>query len=250
MEQNMNDLDNDQFARQMLGRLAATMPDNPGRSAAVQRMVQRRHRRRVATRATVGLTFAAGLGIVLVDTRRSQPAPAAAATTADTAVAGTPPGKAADPCGDTHASTDGSHAASDADPRGDVGRIKLAGTITAVDGDTISIAADESFPVSAGITDITGTIANDANYIDAGQVSSTRPTIAVGDRVAVGAFLQPDGSYTIDALEAHMYGGVAGDKTDTATRDAKQEAGATVSPDQIEKAKQLHVGAGCALVTG
>jgi len=245
----MNDLDNDQFARQMLGRLAATMPDNPGRSAAVQRMVQRRHRRRIATRATVGLTFAAGLGLVLVDTRRSQPAPAAAATTPDTATAGTSPGKAADPCGDVNASTNGSHAASDADPRGDVGRIKMAGTITAVDGDTISIAADESFPQTADNTDITGTIATDAKYIDAGQISPIRPILAVGDRVAVGAFTQPDGSYMIDALEAHISGGVTGDKTDAATRQVKQEAGATASQDQIDTAKQQHALAECTVVT-
>src|SRR4051794_41844283 len=75
----MNDVDNGEFARELFGRLAATMPDNPDRPAAVQRIVRRRHRRRAATRATVGLTFAAGGGLVLVDARRPQPPPPPAA---------------------------------------------------------------------------------------------------------------------------------------------------------------------------
>jgi hypothetical protein len=244
VEQNMNDVDNGEFARELFGRLAATMPDNPDRPAAVQRMVRRRHRRRAATRTTVGLTFAAGVGLVLVDARRPQPLPAAAAAGAvATPATDTAAGKPADPCRDVVTSTKGAHAGSDADPRADVGRLKLAGTITAVNGDTISVSASESL---GDITDITATISADAKYIDAGAVSTTRPTLAVGDRVAVGVVKQPDGSYTIDALEAHDPG-VQGDATGTASQEAKK----TASPDdsQIEAAKRLAI-AGCGATTG
>ncbi|HZX56832.1 MAG TPA: hypothetical protein VFE86_19245 [Ilumatobacteraceae bacterium] len=237
----MNDVDNGEFARELFGRLAATMPDNPDRPAAVQRIVRRRHRRRAATRATVGLTFAAGVGLVLVDARRPQPLPAAAAATPTIDTAATKP---ADPCADLGTSTKGPHTGSDAHPRGDVGKLKVAGTITAVDGDTISLSVEES---SVDTSDITATISTDAKYIDAGAVSLTRPTLAVGDLVAVGVATQADGSYTIDALEAHDPG-VPGDKPGTATEEAKPLA----SPDdpQIDAAKQAHAIELCSATTG
>ena len=192
----MNELDNDQFARNLLGRLAATMPDNPGRAAAVQRGVRRRHRRRVATRASVGLTFAACVGLVMVEARRSQPLHSAAASPTDAksadTVAGMVPVEGDDPC-----AADG---ATRSDRPSDEGRLKVAGTITAVNGDTISVAVEES---QVPMTDFTATLAADASYVDAGQPSTTRPTLEIGDRVAFGAVEQPDGSYTIDTLEAH-----------------------------------------------
>src|SRR4051794_1494552 len=237
----MNDVDNGEFARELFGRLAATMPDNPDRPAAVQRIVRRRHRRRAATRATVGLTFAAGVGLVLVDARRPQPLPAAAAATPSTDAA---VGKPADACADLGTSTKGPHAGSDADPGGEIGRIKVAGTITSIEGDTISVSVEESI---VDITDITATISPDAKYIDAGAVSLTRPTLVVGDRVAAGAVKQSDGSYTIDALEAHNPA-AEGDHTGTASQEAKK----TASPDdsQIDAAKRQRIIEVCGATTG
>jgi len=192
----MNDLDNDQFARNLLGRLAATMPDNPGRAAAVQRGVRRRHRRRVATRASVGLTFAAGVGLVMVEARRPQPLPTAVASSTDAkssdTVAGKVPVEGDDPC-----ANDG---ATRSVRPSDEGRLKIAGTITAVNGDTISVAVEQS---QVPMTDFTATIAADAIYVDAGEPSTARPTLEIGDRVAFGAVEQPDGSYAIDTLETH-----------------------------------------------
>src|SRR3954454_11334594 len=124
VEQNMNDVDNGEFARELFGRLAATMPDNPDRPAAVQRIVRRRHRRRAATRATVGLTFAAGVGLVLVDARRPQPLPAAAAAaTPSTDAAVVNP---ADPCAGLATSDKRPHAGGDPDTGDAVGRTKAS----------------------------------------------------------------------------------------------------------------------------
>jgi hypothetical protein len=141
-------------------------------------------------------------------------------------------------------STKGPHAGSEADPGGDVGRIKVSGSITAVDGDTISISVEESL---VDITDITATIATDAKYIDGGAVSAIRPTLAVGDSVSFGAVKQSDGSFVIDMLEAHDAERARGDQTATASQAAKPAA----SPDdaQIEAAKRLAV-AECGATTG
>jgi len=229
----MNELDNDQFARNLLGRLAATMPDNPGRAAAVQRGVRRRHRRRVATRASVGLTFAAGVGLVTVEARRSQPLHIAAASSTDTkssdTVAGKVPVEGDDPC-----ANDG---ATRSVRPSDEGRLKIAGTITAVNGDTISVSVEES---QVPMTDFTATIAADATYVDAGQPSTTRPTMGIGDRVAFGAVEQPDGSYTIDTLEAHA--------PDAAHSVAKQSS--AESQASIDEAKRQHAIAVCAGTAG
>jgi len=230
----MNDLDNDQFARNLLGRLAATMPDNPGRAAAVQRGVRRRHRRRVATRASVGLTFAAGVGLVMVEARRPQPLPTAVASSTDAkssdTVAGKVPVEGDDPC-----ANDG---ATRSVRPSDEGRLKIAGTITAVNGDTISVSVEES---QVPMTDFTATIAADATYVDAGQPSTTRPTLGIGDRVAFGAVAQPDGSYTIDTLEAH-----APDAAQVAV--AKQSS--AESQASIDEAKRQHAIAVCAGTAG
>jgi len=230
----MNDLDNDHFARNLLGRLAATMPDNPGRAAAVQRGVRRRHRRRVATRASVGLTFAAGVGLVMVEARRPQPLPTAVASSTDAkssdTVAGKVPVEGDDPC-----ANDG---ATRSVRPSDEGRLKIAGTITAVNGDTISVSVEES---QVPMTDFTATIAADATYVDAGQPSTTRPTLGIGDRVAFGAVEQPDGSYTIDTLEAH-----APDAAQVAV--AKQSS--AESQASIDEAKRQHAIAACAGTAG
>jgi len=230
----MNELDNDQFARNLLGRLAATMPDNPRRAAAVQRGVRRRHRRRVATRASVGLTFAAGVGLVMVEARRPQPLPTAVASSTDAkssdTVAGKVPVEGDDPC-----ANDG---ATRSVRPSDEGRLKIAGTITAVNGDTISVSVEES---QVPMTDFTATIAADATYVDAGQPSTTRPTLGIGDRVAFGAVEQPDGSYTIDTLEAH-----APDAAQVAV--AKQSS--AESQASIDEAKRQHAIAVCAGTAG
>jgi hypothetical protein len=210
------------------------MPDNPGRAAAVQRGVRRRHRRRVATRASVGLTFAAGVGLVMVEARRPQPLPTAVASSTDAkssdTVAGKVPVEGDDPC-----ANDG---ATRSVRPSDEGRLKIAGTITAVNGDTISVSVEES---QVPMTDFTATIAADATYVDAGQPSTTRPTMGIGDRVAFGAVEQPDGSYTIDTLEAH-----APDAAQVAV--AKQSS--AESQASIDEAKRQHAIAVCAGTAG
>ena len=230
----MNELDNDQFARNLLGRLAATMPDNPGRAAAVQRGVRRRHRRRVATRASVGLTFAAGVGLVMVEARRPQPLHIAAASSTDAkssdTVAGKVPVEGDDPC-----ANDG---ATRSVRPSDEGRLKIAGTITAVNGDTISVSVEES---QVPMTDFTATIAADATYVDAGQPSTTRPTMGIGDRVAFGAVEQPDGSYTIDTLQAHV---------PDAAQVAVAKQSSAESQASIDEAKRQHAIAVCAGTAG
>jgi hypothetical protein len=232
-EQSMNELDNDQFARNLLGRLAATMPDNPGRAAAVQRGVRRRHRRRVATRASVGLTFAAGVGLVMVEARRPQTLQSAPAAPTDAKSPDTVAGKvtveADDPCADV---------ASRSDRPTDEGRLKATGTITAVNGDTISVAVEES---QVPMANVTATIAADATYVDAGQPATTRPTLAIGDHVAFGAVEQPDGSYTIDTLEAHA---------PDAGQDAEAKQSSAASDAVIEEAKRQHAIAVCAGAAG
>jgi len=230
----MNELDNDQFARNLLGRLAATMPDNPGRAAAVQRGVRRRHRRRVATRASVGLTFAAGVGLVMVEARRPQPLRTAVASSTDAkssdTVAGKVPVEGDDPC-----ANDG---ATRSVRPSDEGRLKIAGTITAVNGDTISVSVEES---QVPMTDFTATIAADATYVDAGQPSTTRPTLGIGDRVAFGAVEQPDGSYTIDTLQAHV---------PDAAQVAVAKQSSAESQASIDEAKRQHAIAVCAGTAG
>ena len=97
----MSDLDSTDLARDLFDRLAATMPDNPQRvTSAVQQRVRRRHRRRVATRATIGLACVAGVGAVLVvgTSKRAEPvtpaAPGQTKTTASPATSAT----TLDPC--------------------------------------------------------------------------------------------------------------------------------------------------------
>jgi hypothetical protein len=91
------------------------------------------------------------------------------------------------------------------------------------------------------MTDFTATIAADATYVDAGQPSTTRPTLGIGDRVAFGAVEQPDGSYTIDTLEAH-----APDAAQVAV--AKQSS--AESQASIDEAKRQHAIAVCAGTAG
>jgi hypothetical protein len=98
----------------------------------------------------------------------------------------------------------------------------------------------------ADIADITATIATDATYIDAGEVSATRPTLAVGDSVSFGAVKQSDGSYTVDMLQAHDTERVRGDQS-TASEVAKPAS--SVGDAQIEAAKQLAI-ADCGATTG
>ncbi len=200
----MNDLDSSEFARDLLGRLAATMPDNPGRAAAVQRIVRRRHRRRVATRATLGLTFAAGIGVLVVEgpSRRPQTLP--------TATSPTPPSDTKSPdtvpttCADVKKSLPAGSDAATTAPNTDSHRLKATGRVTAVNGDTISVSIETA---STEITDVTATISPDASYLDSGATSATRPSLAVGDRIAFGAVEHPDGLYVIDILETHVVDG-------------------------------------------
>ncbi len=207
MEHHVNDLESNEFARDVLGRLAATMPDNPGRVAAVQRIVRRRRRRRVATRATLGLASAAGVGFVVVNgaTRQPQTLPAASPTvppgdSAPTAgVPDTVPVTSPDPCAVAKATTGPGDATSTL--LDNQGRMKAAGTITAIDGERISVSVEQA---SIEISDVTATFAADTTYGDAGQPSSGRPQLGIGDPIAFSAVVQPDGSYVIDHLEAHM----------------------------------------------
>jgi len=169
----------------------------------------------------------------MVEARRPQPLPTAVASSTDAkssdTVAGKVPVEGDDPC-----ANDG---ATRSVRPSDEGRLKIAGTITAVNGDTISVSVEES---QVPMTDFTATIAADATYVDAGQPSTTRPTLGIGDRVAFGAVAQPDGSYTIDTLEAHA--------PDAAHSVAKQSS--AESQASIDEAKRQHAIAVCAGTAG
>ena len=193
----MSDLDSTDLARDLFERLAATMPDNPQRVSAVRQLVRRRHRRRVATRATIGLACVAGVGAVLMvgTSKRSEPVTAAAPgqtnTTASSATSATTP----DPCQVKAATVGGG--GSTTIPSSD-GHFKGGGTVTAIDGDVISVAVhDASIP----LTQMRATIAPDAKYTSARVELAARPAIAVGQQVRFGAIAEPDGSYVIDLLE-------------------------------------------------
>jgi len=198
-EHDMSELDGTDLARDLFDRLAATMPDNPKRASAVQQLVRRRHRRRVATRATIGVACVAGVGAALVAGTSLRPAspspvtPAASTPTKTEAPATTAPGQ--DPCQEKAATVGDSSTppATSSD-----GRFKGDGTVTAVDGDVISVAIHDS---TIAITHLTATIASDASYLSAGDPVTTRPSITVGQHVAFGVATRPDGSFEINLLE-------------------------------------------------
>ncbi|MCU1396390.1 MAG: hypothetical protein JWM34_4818 [Ilumatobacteraceae bacterium] len=230
----MNDTDAD-FARDILARLAATMPDNPGRVRQVQRLTRRRRNRRVATRATVGLGLAAGVGFVAVAgaARRPQPvatadAPADMRSTSDTASlpASTMPIDVSGPCADIGSSQPPAAADSSA-------RIKVAGTITAADDASVTVSGD---PGLTGPASITAVFAATTTYRDGGRPTTSRPTLAVGEHVALAAVLQPDGSYVLDELAVNQPDSDRADPSDpdgsvAATKQAEAHAAANAEPD-------------------
>ena len=73
----MDDVELTPSEREAFSRLAAAMPDNPSRPAAVRTLVRSRQRRRYATRAGLGMAAAAGVvsaGIVITNHRAAGPA--------------------------------------------------------------------------------------------------------------------------------------------------------------------------------
>jgi hypothetical protein len=178
------------------------------------------------------VTFAAGVGLVMVEARpQTQHSAAVSATDpkSPNTVAGSVPVKSDDPCAGVETRSG---------RPSDEGRLKATGTITAVNGDTISIAVEES---QVPMTDFTATIAQAATYVDAGQASTTRRTLEVGDRVSFGAVQQPDGSYIIDTLEAH---------SPDAGQVGAAKQGSSESDALIEEAKRQHAIALCAGTAG
>src|SRR5262249_41070709 len=156
--------------------LAATMPDNPGRVQAVQRLVRRRHRRRVAARASIGVACTAGGGVVMVTTtsKRSENLPMAAGATDPPAPATTSPATDSSTPADSGANLDGTQTGPDTTG----GEFKGSGTITAVDGSTISVDVIES-PLD--VASFTATLAADTLYDDRGVPTAIPPALAVGD---------------------------------------------------------------------
>jgi hypothetical protein len=197
----MNDLDSTDFARDVLVRLAATVPDNPGRVTSVRRLVRRRHRRRTATMATIGVAGLAGAGALLVAGSAKRPEPLSPASV-PTAPAETKPTEVstptpADPC---RAKVAAAESAASGTIPSEEGRFKATGTITAVVGDVITVDLEAA---SNSLTHVTATIAPNAEYLDAGEAVAARPHLAAGDRVTVGGIARAGGTYSIDLVETH-----------------------------------------------
>ncbi len=198
----MDDVELTPAERQAFSHLAASMPDNPSRPAAVRTLVRSRQRRRYATRAGLGMAAAAGAisaGIVITNNRAAGPARVVVAGTqpgdATTATAPATTQPAALDCEAvkaTAASNDGATTQS--------GGVKMHGKITAVADATISVQGDPSGPLA----DITAGFAPGAIFIDAGQKSTTRPTLTVGEEVGLNATQAADGTYSIDYLEVDV----------------------------------------------
>jgi hypothetical protein len=197
----MDDYDLTPAERTAFARLAATMPDNPARPHAVRKLVRRRQRRRVATRAGLGVAAAAsvvGAGVIITNRPASsgqvaavnQPREATSSAPSSTTVAAKPDCDAVNPAitGDT------------ADTVSSDPKAKVHGTITAITDATISVQADPG----GSLAEITAGFATDAAYVDAGHKSTTRPTLSVGEQVGLEASQASDGSYSIDYLEVEV----------------------------------------------
>ena len=189
----MDDVELTPSEREAFSRLAAAMPDNPLRPAAVRTLVRSRQRRRYAARAGLGVVAAAGAvsaGIVVTNNRAAGPAQITAATEPTT-----PP--AALDCAAVKAAAASNDTATS---RPAESSVKMHGKITAVADAAISVHGDPG----GSLADITAGFAPGAVFVDAGQKSTTRPTLTVGDEVGLEATQAADGTYSIDYLEVHV----------------------------------------------
>jgi hypothetical protein len=112
------------------------------------------------------------------------------------------------------------------------GWIKANGTISALDGDSVSVDVDEA---SVDIATASLTLTAATTYVDAGAAVPTRPELAVGDAIAFVGTAQPDGSYLVDHLEHDLL------DTPHVTPDADTAA--------ADAAKRAHVLADCTATT-
>ena len=80
------------------------------------------------------------------------------------------------------------------------GSVKVHGKITAVTDVAISVHGDPG----GSLADITAGFAPGAVFVDAGQKSTTRPTLTVGDEVGLEATQAADGTYSINYLEVRV----------------------------------------------
>jgi len=195
-DQSMDDVELTPSEREAFSRLAAAMPDNPSRPAAVRTLVRSRQRRRYAARAGLGVVAAAGAvsaGIVITNNRAAGPAQITAATD--------PSGATTLPAALDCAAVKAAAASNDtATSQPVAGGAKMHGKITAVTDVAISVHGDPG----GSLTDITAGFAPGAIFVDAGRKSTTRPTLAVGDAVGLEATQAVDGTYSIDYLEVHV----------------------------------------------
>ena len=188
----MDDVELTPSEREAFSRLAAAMPDNPSRPAAVRTLVRSRQRRRYATRAGLGMVAAGAVsaGIVITNHRAAGPALVAAGTEPTTA-------PAAVDCAAVKAAVATNDIATSQPADGGA---KVHGTITAITDVAISVHGDPG----GSLADITAGFAPGAIFVDAGQKSTTRPTLTVGEEVGLEATQAADGTYAIDYLEVQV----------------------------------------------
>ena len=188
----MDDVELTPSEREAFSRLAAAMPDNPSRPAAVRTLVRSRQRRRYAARAGLGVVAAAERSALHVSSTGAFAGPAQITAATEPT---TPP--AALDCAAVKAAAASNDTATSQPAEGSV---KVHGKITTVTDVAISVHGDPG----GSLADIKAGFAPGAVFVDAGQKSTTRPTLTVGDEVGLEATQAADGTYSIDYLEVQV----------------------------------------------